>query len=158
MSAAGQSDQKKLDDTPRKRQHSFWLDQQLYESFQKMVRMSDRNSVSAAMEEAMIEWMGRHRDEMPIQTVINIIDAKTTDLSLTTRLELKTVKADLTKVIKILEEQIAKNKGSKATVEGTGIIFWKKKLGEILPKAIRLYQRTSDSELAELLKKADELI
>ena len=106
----------------------------------------------------MIEWMGRHRDEMPIQTVINIIDAKTTDLSLTTRLELKTVKADLTKVIKILEEQIAKNKGSKATVEGTGIIFWKKKLGEILPKAIRLYQRTSDSELAELLKKADELI
>jgi len=120
--------------------------------------MSTKNSVSAAIEEAMTEWIERHRDELPIQTVINIIDAKTTDLDLTTRLELKTVKSELTKVVKILEEQIAKNKGSKTAVGGTGIIFWKTKLGKILSKAIRLYQRTSDSELAELLKKADELI
>jgi len=158
MSAAGQPNQEKPDNTPRKRQHSFWLDQQLYESFHKMTRMSTKNSVSAAIEEAMTEWIERHRDELPIQTVINIIDAKTTDLDLTTRLELKTVKSELTKVVKILEEQIAKNKGSKTAVGGTGIIFWKTKLGKILSKAIRLYQRTSDSELAELLKKADELI
>ena len=62
------------------------------------------------------------------------------------KLELKLVKQDLTAILNGLEQK----RGDPA--------FLLARLREVLPKAIRLYQKTSNAEIAELLEKTEKWI
>ncbi|MHA1834485.1 MAG: hypothetical protein ACTSV7_10895, partial [Candidatus Baldrarchaeia archaeon] len=62
------------------------------------------------------------------------------------KLELKLVKQDLTTILNGLERK----RGDPAFLLG--------RLREVLPKAIRLYQKTSNAEIAVLLEKTEKWI
>lgn len=68
------------------------------------------------------------------------------EVNIAQKLELKLIKKDLKTVLDFLE----KGKGERQ--------FYLSRLREILPKAIRLYQRLPDNEVKELFKKAEKWI
>ena len=90
--------------------------------------------------------MENHLDELPNKPVINIIDAKQVNINLARKLELKILKKDLRFVIQGLETK----RGDPS--------FLISRLREILPKAIRIYEKTSDLEMEQLLTKTEKWI
>jgi hypothetical protein len=141
------------EDTAEKRQHSFHLNQQLYESFRKMARLLGRTSVSEALQEAMMEWVKTHKDELPSQIVIEMVEPKQANMTLANRLELKIVKDELGNAVKILENLVNEKPPRKVLIQD-----WQKILRKNLPKALTLYKKTKDSELEQLLAKVEQLM
>jgi len=135
-----------IDEAKQKRQHSFWLNEQLYQSFKKMARLIGRPSTSQALQEAMAEYMENHSHQLPTGTTINIIQPQQININLTKRLELKLIKKDLKLLIQTLETK----KGNQN--------FFLEKLKELLPKALRIYEKTSDPEMETLLKQTEKWV
>lgn len=129
-----------------KRQHSFWLNEQLYQSFKHTARLLGKLSTSQALQEAMAEYIKTHSRQLPGDTTINIIQPQQVNITLTRRLQLKLVKRELTLLIRTLERK----------PEGQG--FFLQKLKELLPKALRLYEKTSDKDLEALLKRTEQWV
>jgi len=67
------------------------------------------------------------------------------ELNIATKLEVKLVRNELQHILIALEQ-------------GKTTDFWLSKLRETIPKAIRVYDKTRDSELEELLKKSEKWI
>jgi len=141
------------EDTAEKRQHSFHLNQQLYESFRKMARLLGRTSVSEALQEAMMEWVKTHKDELPGQIVIKVVEPKQANMDLANRLELKIVKEELRNAVEKLENLVTEKPPRKVLIQD-----WQKILRKDLPKALTLYKKTKDPELEQLLAKVEHLM
>jgi hypothetical protein len=140
------------EDTAEKRQHSFWLDQQLYDSFKKVAQLLGKTSVSEALEEAMREWVKTHIDELPTQTTITMVESKQANIDLAVRLEVKMIKEKLAEEITMLEKLTTQKPGSDA------IKYWKRELQKTLQKAIRIFKQTRDAELGQLLERAEKFV
>jgi len=141
------------EDTAEKRQHSFHLNQQLYESFWKMARLLGRTSVSEALQEAMMEWVKTHKDGLPNQIVIEIVEPKQANMNLANRLDLKIVKEKLGNAVKKLETLVTEKPPRKVLIQD-----WQEILRKNLPKAIIIYKKTKDPELEQLLAKVEQLM
>jgi hypothetical protein len=111
-----------------------------------MARLLGRASTSQALQEAMAEYMENHSHELPTKAVINIIEPQHVNINLTKRLELKLIKKDLILVVQKLENK----EGNQS--------FYLERLRELLPKAIRIYQKTSDPEMEKLLQQSEKWI
>lgn len=109
-----------------------------------MARLLGRRSTAQAAQEAFQEWMEHHVDELPGKPVINIIDAQHVNITLVKRLELKLIKRDLRLIIHALQAK----QGSQP--------FFLGKLKDLLPKALRIYEKTSDADLERLLKQIEQ--
>ena len=103
--------------------------------------------------EAFMEWFIEKFDTPKlVQTTLfcykpNInVQAPKVELNIAQKLELKLVKQDLTVILQRLEE----GHGDRSFLLG--------KLRETLVKAIRVYEKTSDSEIERLLEKAEKWI
>jgi len=147
-----QPDQKSPEFVREKRQHSFWLDQQLYDSFKKIAQLLGKTSVSAVLEEAMAEWIKAHKNETPTKIDIHIVESKQPDKNLAVRLEVKMLKEKLEEEIVMLEKLTAQKPGSDA------IKYRKMELQKTLQKAIRIYRQTKDAELGQLLERAEKFV
>jgi len=141
------------EDTAEKRQHSFWLDQQLYDSFKKIAQLLGKTSVSEALEEAMREWVKTHIDELPTQTTITMVESKQANIDLADQLELKIVKEETEGKVKVLERLL-----SEKPVNDDLVRKWRQDLSKRLPKAIRIYKKTKDPELEQILARVKKLI
>jgi len=141
------------EDTAEKRQHSFWLDQQLYDSFKKIAQLLGKISVSKALEEAMREWVKTHIDELPTQTTITMVESKQANIDLADQLELKIVKEETEGKVKVLERLL-----SEKPVNDNLVRKWRQDLSKSLPKAIRIYKKTKDPELEQILARVKKLI
>jgi len=148
-----QPDQESPEFVREKRQHSFWLDQQLYDSFKKVAQLLGKTSVSEALEEAMREWVKTHIDELPTQTTITIVESKQANIDLVDELELKIVKEETEGKVKILERLL-----SEKPVDDRLVRRWRQDLSKSLPKAIRIYNKTKDPELEQILARVKKLI
>ena len=73
------------------------------------------------------------------------INIQKTQINIATKLEVKLVRNELQHILIALEQ-------------GKASDFWLSKLRETIPKAIRIYDKTRDSELEELLKKSEKWI
>lgn len=135
-----------VDEVKIKRQHSFWLNEQLYQSFKKTARLIGRPSTSQALQEAMAEYMENHSHQLPTGATINIIQPRQVNINLTKRLELKLIRKDLSLLIQTIENK----RGNKN--------FFLEKLKELLPKALRIYEKTSDPEMENLLKQTEKWV
>ena len=82
----------------------------------------------------------------PIQTMLFGEQPKKPELNIASRLELNMIKKDLGNLIDALENR----RGHPDFLEG--------KLRETLPKAIRIYEDTRDSELEDLLVKVERFV
>ena len=71
-------------------------------------------------------------------------------IDITHRLQLKIVKKDLQIVVDHLTSDETKKYGDPR--------FWEARLKELLPKAMRIYEKTSDQGLEKLLMKTEELL
>ena len=71
-------------------------------------------------------------------------------IDITHRLQLKIVKKDLQIVVDHLTSDETKKRGDPR--------FWEARLKELLPKAMRIYEKTSDQDLEKLLMKTEELL
>ncbi len=83
------------------------------------------------------------QDRVIIQKNLIMIQPR---IDITHRLQLKIVKKDLSVVVKRLVEE----KGDPT--------YWVARLKELLPKAIRIYEKTSDQGLEKLLEKTEQWI
>jgi len=149
---SAQLDQKSPEFVREKRQHSFYLNQKLYDSFRKMAGLLGRNSVSEALEEAMTEWIKKHKNETPTKIDVHVVESKQTDKNLGVRLELKMTKEELEEEITVLEKLASQKPGSDA------IKYRKKELQKTLKKAIRIFRQTRDAELGQLLERAEKFV
>jgi len=77
---------------------------------------------------------------------VNIAKKQVIKYNISQRLELKMIKKDLTLIIQKLEAKEGKQD------------FYIERLKELLPKAIRIYQKTSDRNLEALLQKTEKWI
>ena len=139
--------------TAEKKQHSFHLNQQLYESFRKMARLLGRTSVSEALQEAMMEWVKTHKDELPSRIVIDMVEPKKANMDLANRLDLKIVKEKLGDMVETLETLMTEKPPRKVFIQ-----HLQETLRKSLPKAITLYKKTKDTELEQLLAKVEYLM
>ena len=73
------------------------------------------------------------------------INIQKTEINIATKLEVKLVRNELQHILIALEQ-------------GKTTDFWLSKLRETIPKAIRIYDKTRDSKLEELLKKSEKWI
>ena len=73
------------------------------------------------------------------------INIQKTEINIATKLEVKLVRNELQHILIALEQ-------------GKASDFWLSKLRETIPKAIRIYDKTRDSKLEELLKKSEKWI
>jgi hypothetical protein len=111
-----------------------------------MAQLLGRPSTSQALQEAMAEYIENHSDELPAKTIINIIKPQQVNINLATRLELKLIKKDLTIVVQRLES----GEGNQN--------FYMERLKELLPKALKVYRKTSDQELEQLLAQTEKWV
>ena len=148
-----QPDQESPEFVREKRQHSFWLDQQLYDSFKKIAQLLGKTSVSETLEEAMREWVERHIDEVSTPTTITMVEAKQVNIDLVDQLELKIVKEEIEGKVVVLERLL-----SEKTVNGALVRKWRQDLSKSLPKAMRIYKKTKDPVLEQILARVKKLI
>jgi hypothetical protein len=139
------------DKNTEKRQHSFYLNEQLYDSFKKMAKLLLKGSVSEALEEAMTEWIKAHKDETRVSVELKIVEPKQAVADLATRLDVKMIKEKLEGIIAKLEKIVAGE--IRADSE-----FWKERLQQALKKAIPLQKKTKDPELEQLFARAEKLL
>ncbi len=120
---------------------------EVYEVFKDFCRRLGK-TVGEATVQAWIEYMQVHASELPYQTVINIFQpgSRQINVNLPEKIELKLVKRDLTIII----EKLEKGQGDRN--------FFLQRLRETLPKAIRVYEKTFDPEVKELLARSEKLI
>ena len=120
---------------------------EVYEVFKDFCRRLGK-TVGEATVQAWIEYMQAHASELPYQTVINIFQpgSQQINVNLPEKIELKLVKRDLTIII----EKLEKGQGDRN--------FFLQRLRETLPKAIRVYEKTFDPEVKELLARSEKLI
>jgi len=99
--------------------------------------------------EAFMKWFTEKFDTpRVIQTTLfykPTINIQKTEINIATKLEVKLVRNELQHILIALEQ-------------GKASDFWLSKLRETIPKAIRIYDKTRDSELEELLKKSEKWI
>ena len=129
--------------TRSKRLVTVYIDRLLWEDF-KLFSDLKHKSASRLLEEAMIEYMERHRETPHI--TINVIKPKQVNFNVATKLELKLVKQDLSGVLETLKRP------------GADRHYFLRRLRDLINKAIPLYQKTGDEELRRLLSRANEVI
>ena len=127
----------------------------LYQSFNVTCRhlgLTKRGAVNTALEGLISFFVEQYRDHPTViqQTLTNVfIKAEPQSqiiVNLSQRLEVKMIKRDLAYVIQGLESK----KGSQP--------FFMERLNDILPKALRVYEKTMDPELEQLLKQSENWI
>jgi len=131
----------------------FYLSRSLWNEFNHVVKNVDPFlSRSQVLEKLIIDYCLRNNDKNLKLTQFIFNQPKQVNihqnikLNLAQKLELKLVKRDLTTILNGLEHK----RGDPA--------FLLARLREVLPKAIRLYQKTSNAEIAELLEKTEQWI
>ena len=140
------------DKNAEKKQHSFYLNQDLYDSFKKMTQLLLKRSVSEALEEAMMEWIKAHEDETEGSVELKIVEPKqAVPVDLATRLYVRMMKETLEGIIDKLEKiAIGESRADSK--------FWKEQLQQTLRKAIPLQKKTNDPELEQLFARAEKLL
>jgi len=137
-------------------QTNFLIDRALYEDFvdvcRKLGLIQGRSRGNLAVEGFMNFMVEKFKNHPQIvQTTlfykphIEKVEVKQ-QFNIAQKLELKLVKQDLTTILNGLEQK----RGDPAFLLG--------RLREVLPKAIRLYQKTNSVEIAELLEKTEKWI
>jgi len=131
------------------------IDKSVYDSFVdvcgKLGLLPGRSKGNLAIEGFMNFMVEKFKNHPQIQTTlfykphIEKVEVKQ-QFNLAQKLELKLVKQDLTTILDGLERK----RGDPA--------FLLARLREVLPKAIRLYQKTESREIAELLEKTERWI
>jgi len=131
----------------------FYLSRSLWEEFNRVVKNVDPFlSRSQVLERLIIDYCLRNNDKNLKLTQFIFNQPKQVNihqnikLNIAQKLELKLVKQDLTTILNGLEQK----RGDPA--------FLLARLREVLPKAIRLYQKTNSVEIAELLEKTEKWI
>ena len=132
---------------------TFYLSPFLWEEFNRVVKNVDPFlSRSQVLERLIIDYCLRNNDKNLKLTQFIFNQPKQVNihqnikLNLAQKLELKLVKQDLTTILNGLEQK----HGDPA--------FLLARLREVLPKAIRLYQKTENETLAKLLEKTERWI
>ena len=133
---------------PSRKGYCIYLNPALYEAFKKLAILLNKRSFSRAVEEALKEYIQKHQKEAQMKiTITEPINKK-----LANSIRLKLIKERLTQIIEML------GKISKKITNQTAINYWEGELREILPDAVRLYEKTADKELEQLLEKAEKLL
>ena len=132
---------------------TFYLSPFLWEEFNNVVKNVDPFlSRSQVLERLIIDYCLRNNDKNLKLTQFIFNQPKQVNihqnikLNIAQKLELKLVKQDLTTILNGLEQK----RGDPAFLLG--------RLREVLPKAIRLYQKTESREIAVLLEKSERWI
>lgn len=123
---------------------SIYISKDLWENWKAFADLL-HTSASQLIEKAITEYMQTHADELPTKTLIQIFQPRQVNIDLSRRLELKLIKKDLMLVVNSLEKKGVQD-------------YLMESLKELLPKAIRVYQKTSDPDLEALLKKTERWI
>jgi len=135
---------------------TFHLDSVLYEDFVEVCKrlglVRGKSKGNLAIEGFMSFMVEKFKNHPQIvQTTlfykphIEKVEVKQ-QVNIAQRLELKLVKQDLTTILNGLEQK----RGDQSFLLG--------RLREVLPKAVRLYQKTSNAEIAVLLEKAEKYV
>ena len=122
--------------------------QNFRETCRKLNLLTSRGNVNVALESLMQMIIDQYGNEPVIQTTLfpELEQPKIVELNIAQKLELNMVKKDLGYLIDALENR----RGHPDFLEG--------KLRETLPKAIRVYEDTRDSELELLLAKVEKFV
>jgi len=94
-----------------------------------------------------------HKDELPSQVVIEIVEPKQANMNLANRLDLKIIKEKIGNAVKKLENLVTEEQPKKVLIQD-----WQEVLRRNLPKAIIIYKKTKDPELEQLLAKVEQLM
>jgi len=133
---------------PSRKGYCVYLNPSLHEAFKKLAILLNKRSFSRAVEEALKEYIQKHQKEARMKiTITEPINKK-----LANSIRLKLIKERLTQIIEMLEK--IRNR----EIDPTAIDYWDGELREILPDAVRLYEKTADKELEQLLEKAEKLL
>jgi len=128
---------------------------QIYQQFDMICRrlgLVKRGRTNVALEGLMAYFVEQYRDHPTIiqqtltQLFVKAEPRSQVIIDLSQRLEIKLIKKDLNAVILSLES----GRGNQS--------FFVDRLKELLPKAIRIYQKTSDPDLEKLLQKMEKWI
>jgi len=128
---------------------------QIYQQFDMICRrlgLAKHGKTNVALEGLMAFFVEQHRDHPTIiqqtltQLFVKAQPRSQVHIDLSQRLEVKLIKKDLTLVIQKLEAKEGRQD------------FYIERLKELLPKAIRIYQKTSDRGLEKLLQKTEKWI
>lgn len=131
------------------------VSRQIYEDFYDVCRklgLASRSSRGNIVLEGFMVWFIENFKSSPtyVQTTLfykpQINFQQKIEVNIAQKLELKMLKNDLKAIIDSLE----KGKGERQ--------FYLSRLKEVLPKAIRLYQRMPDEEVKRLFEKAEKWI
>lgn len=134
-----------------RRQHSFYLEEELYKLFAETAKRANRKSVSQALEEAMVEWIMKHQEEANMQVIRRIPEQKAIPADSGTRVAIVMMKRKLEPTIVKLEKMAAGENGGDRK-------FLEESLLKNLKKAIPLQRRTQDRELEQLFSRAEKLL
>jgi len=132
---------------------TFYLSPFLWDEFNRVIKNVDPFlSRSQILEKLIIDYCLRNNDRNLKLTQFIFNQPKQVNihqkikLNIAQKLELKLVKQDLTTILNGLEQK----RGDQNFLLG--------RLREVLPKAVRLYQKTSNAEIAVLLEKAEKYV
>lgn len=138
----------------RIREYLLRLDPQVYSEFRRVAasKFGLHYGANILVEALMKMFVEEFKDSPIIQTTLFCYKPQQVNihqnikLNLAQKLELKLIKQDLTTILNGLQH----GKGDKN--------FYLSRLREVLPKAIRLYEKTENHEIAELLEKSERWI
>ena len=137
----------------RIKEYLLRLDSEVYSEFRRIAaaKFGLHYGANVLVEALMKIFIEEFKDAPIIQTTlfykpkVNVHTPKV-ELNIAQKLEIKIVKQDLTAILESLEQ-------------GRGDRGWLlSKLREVLGKAIRVYEKTSDGEIERLLEKAEKWI
>ena len=130
--------------TGRKRIVTAYVSVEAWNAFRRFARALGL-SCSKALERAMREYILNHQADLPNVTV-NIIQPAQVNLNLGQKAELFLVKAELTRILAILDGA----RDPQAKLE------FALELAKAVQRAARVYEETRDPGLAKLLERAGE--
>ena len=134
--------------TAVRKRYTYFLNSTLCNAFKSLAVLTGK-SASRALEEAMIDYITKHKRDIPE----NIVITEPINKKLADSLKLKLIIEKLTKTTGMLKK--IKNK---QITNQNAVRFWNENIREILPDAIRLYEKTADKKLEKLLKEAETLL